>query len=141
MSLLRGQSGHPLEGPPTVLLDVEELRAPGFDLRLALRDLFRTRPELPGLRVEPTLALAEPVLASLDVLALLLEVAVQVVLVLGRPVPVEENDREGGDARDDEQGDDREQPRDDVAAEDEGVGLASLVRLNGKSVHPRLLSL
>ena len=80
-------------------------------------------------------------LTPLDVLALLLQVAMEGVGVLPGPVPVDEDHGKGAYARDHEQRDDGEEPAHHAVAEKERRGLGGLVRRNGNNVHPRLLSL
>jgi hypothetical protein len=94
--VLRGEAGDPFEHPAALLLEVEELGAALLEGGLGLGELLGALLEVALLEIEPLLALGEPVLAALDVVALLLEVLVQVVLAPGHALTVDEQDGHGG---------------------------------------------
>ncbi|CAA9356199.1 MAG: hypothetical protein AVDCRST_MAG72-1818 [uncultured Nocardioidaceae bacterium] len=81
--LVGAQTSDAFQDLLAVGLDVEQFRTSSRDLGLGLGEPFRPALQAAGLGVEPGLALAEPVLAALDVLALLVQVVLEVVLVTG----------------------------------------------------------
>jgi hypothetical protein len=85
---------------------------------LAVGQLVGPGVEVARLGVQPGLALTESLLASLDVLPLLVQVLVQNVLPLGRPVASEEDDAEGDRGKHDQQDDDGEKDLHDAYGSD-----------------------
>ncbi len=105
---------------------------------LGVGDLVGPLVERAALVVEPLLALGEPVLAPLDVLALLVEVGVQDLLAAGRP-PQQQQHAEDRRADDDQDHDGHEHhPGGDergwAGGGEQGGGLSGMMR------HGRLLS-
>ena len=95
--VLRGETGEPLEHPTPLVLDVEQLGAALLEGGLHLDELLGALLEVALLEVEALLALGEPVLAALDVVALVLQVLVQVVLAPRHALAVDEHHHDGGD--------------------------------------------
>ena len=95
----------------TVLLEVGHL-GPVLRERLRVGDLVRRVRRAAHLVVEPLLALGDPLLAALDVQALLVQVALQLpVAPRRRPVPTSAPPRTGGQQQHDDHADDHERPR------------------------------
>jgi len=124
--VVRSEAGDPLEGQPPVLLDVEQPSAPGVNVALRRHQRMCTRLEVAALRVQTLLALTEPVLATLDVLSLFLQILVQVVATLGRVAASERNDADADHGDGYHRGEDDLQQLHDTKAGDHEVRVCCL---------------